>query len=381
MTILSNIITPTNLVTATSTTTLTNKTLTAPVFDGSPDSTATTFIGAAGALMDSEVTNLAQIKAFDTADYATAAQGTLADDALPITGGTLTGNITISNASPILYLNETDNGAEHRIISAGGTLYIQAEQAGGVSNTGKLVLSGRNAADLAELSIYAAETIFSVGGVDKMLVDVNGATVTGTVNGRDMAADGTKLNGIETNADVTDTANVTAAGALMDSEVTNLAQVKAFDTSDYATAAQGSTADTALQSGTIGSTVQGYDVDTLKADTADNLTAAFTAAVDDDGTLTTGTYTPTTAAGSNYKKIINGGAFTIAPPALATNTATTLSLFIVNNASAGSVTTSGFTMVNGDAFTTTNGDEFLCRIEVFDISGTEFSLFNVVAMQ
>jgi hypothetical protein len=38
-------------------------------------------------------------------------------------------------------------------------------------------------------------------------------------------------------------------------------------------------------------------------------------------------------------------------------------------------------MVNGDAFTTTNGDEFLCRIEVFDISGTEFSLFNVVAMQ
>ena len=31
-------------------------------------------------------------------------------------------------------------------------------------------------------------------------------------------------------------ANVTAAGALMDSEVTNLAQVKAFDTTDYAAA-------------------------------------------------------------------------------------------------------------------------------------------------
>ncbi|MAO20643.1 MAG: hypothetical protein CMJ25_07815 [Phycisphaerae bacterium] len=43
----------------------------------------------------------------------------------------------------------------------------------------------------------------------------------------------TKLAGIETAADVTDTANVTAAGALMDSEVTNLAQVKAFDSSDY----------------------------------------------------------------------------------------------------------------------------------------------------
>ena len=160
-----------------------------------------------------------------------------------------------------------------------------------------------------------------------------------------------------------------------------LGTVSTTAASAYATAAQGTLASTALQGGTIGSTVQGYDVETLKADTTDNLTAAFTAAVDDDGTLTTGTYTPTTAAGSNYKKIINGGAFTVAPPALATGTATTLSLFIVNNASAGAVTTSGFTMVNGDAFTTTNGDEFLCRIEVFDIGGTEFSLFNVVAMQ
>jgi Cu/Ag efflux protein CusF len=49
-------------------------------------------------------------------------------------------------------------------------------------------------------------------------------------------ADETKLDGIEAGADVTDTANVTAAGALMDSEVTNLAAVKAFDPTDYAAA-------------------------------------------------------------------------------------------------------------------------------------------------
>lgn len=60
-------------------------------------------------------------------------------------------------------------------------------------------------------------------------------------------ADHTKLNNIEGNADVTDTANVTSSGALMDSEVTNLSQVKAFDSSDYATAAQGSKADSAQQ--------------------------------------------------------------------------------------------------------------------------------------
>jgi microcystin-dependent protein len=76
-------------------------------------------------------------------------------------------------------------------------------------------------------------------------------TVTGTVDGRDIASDGTKLDGIEAGADVTDTANVTAAGALMDSEVVNLAQVKAFDSSDYATAAQGALADSATQPGDL----------------------------------------------------------------------------------------------------------------------------------
>ena len=39
-------------------------------------------------------------------------------------------------------------------------------------------------------------------------------------------ADHTKLNGIEASADVTDTANVTSSGALMDSELTDLAGVK-----------------------------------------------------------------------------------------------------------------------------------------------------------
>ena len=41
------------------------------------------------------------------------------------------------------------------------------------------------------------------------------------------------MDGIEALADVTDATNVQAAGALMDNEVTNLAQVKAFDSSDY----------------------------------------------------------------------------------------------------------------------------------------------------
>jgi hypothetical protein len=42
-----------------------------------------------------------------------------------------------------------------------------------------------------------------------------------------------ELINVEDDSDKTDSANVTSAGALMDSEVTNLTQVKAFDASDY----------------------------------------------------------------------------------------------------------------------------------------------------
>lgn len=54
-------------------------------------------------------------------------------------------------------------------------------------------------------------------------------TVGGTVDGRDVATDGAKLDGIEALADVTDVTNVTAAGALMDSELTNITAIKALD--------------------------------------------------------------------------------------------------------------------------------------------------------
>jgi len=75
-----------------------------------------------------------------------------------------------------------------------------------------------------------------------------GRTTAGSGDSEELTASATRtfLN-VEDDADKTDTANVEAAGALMDSEVINLAQVKAFDSTDYATSAQGTTADNALQ--------------------------------------------------------------------------------------------------------------------------------------
>ena len=109
------------------------------------------------------------------------------------------------------------------------------------------ILSSSNS-DAAVNWTSGTRTIFCTQPADKaVLMDASGnISIPGTIDGRDLQTDGGKLDGIENNADVTDTANVTAAGALMDSEVTNLSQVKAFASSDYATAAQGSTADAAL---------------------------------------------------------------------------------------------------------------------------------------
>lgn len=111
--------------------------------------------------------------------------------------------------------------------------------------------------------------------------------------------------------------------------------------------------------------------DAVKSDVTKNLTAGYSATVYDNGTKSTGTFTPDEANG-NIQKVVNGGAHTLAPPA----NDTTLIIQYTNNASAGAITTSGFTRVDG-AFTTTNGDDFLCYITK---AGT-FTHLNIVELQ
>jgi len=90
------------------------------------------------------------------------------------------------------------------------------------------------------------DTIETSATADQSDAEIRTAVEAATDSNVFTDADHTKLNAIEALADVTDVTNVAAAGALMDSEVTNLASVKTFDTTDYATATQGSTADAAL---------------------------------------------------------------------------------------------------------------------------------------
>ena len=136
-----------------------------------------------------------------------------------------TGQLQITN-----FVNDSDVRILSDNSSGGVTDYFRAD-----GSNGEVVLYH-----------YGTEKFATKSGGVEVTGNITLATADATVDGRDVSADGTKLDGIEASADVTDTANVTSAGALMDSEVTNLAQVKAFDSSDYATAAQGTTADAAL---------------------------------------------------------------------------------------------------------------------------------------
>lgn len=120
---------------------------------------------------------------------------------------------------------------------------------------------------------------------------------------------------------------------------------------------------------------QALDADTLKADTADVLTAGFAATPYNAGTKSSGTFTPDEANG-NFQYATNGGAHTFAPP---TNNGTLIVLY-ANNASAGAITTSGFTQVTGDSLTTTDGHEFLFYVTKHN-NGSAFSHLHVTALQ
>lgn len=115
----------------------------------------------------------------------------------------------------------------------------------------------------------------------------------------------------------------------------------------------------------------------LKADTHDTLTAGFDSDAESLGTVTTGTVTPEVdgAGEENFKTLTANGAFTLAPPSTSGNC--TIIIQVTNGASAGTITATGFTIVNGDDYETTNGNDYLFHIKKVG----SFSSLTIEALQ
>jgi hypothetical protein len=97
---------------------------------------------------------------------------------------------------------------------------------------------------------------------------------------------------------------------------------------------------------------------TLTSATVDG-TPSVVSGTDDDGTFSSGTYTPT-PVGGNFKKISNAGAFIIGAPVYTGDY--TLIVQVTNASGAGAITFSGFSRVAGDTLTTTVGHDFFLFI-------------------
>jgi len=160
---------------------------------------------------------------------------TAANVTSPLTGGTgisIASNGTITNDSPDQTVALTGTGAT-TITGTYPNFTINSVNTTYTVGDGGLTTNDFTNADHTKLNgIEANATADQTGAEIKTAYEAEADTNAFT------DAEKTKLSNIEATADVTDTVNVTAAGALMDSEVTNLAQVKAFDSSDYLTTHQ-----------------------------------------------------------------------------------------------------------------------------------------------
>ena len=153
--------------------------LTAINVEDGADVTDATNVTAAGALMDSEVTNLSQVKAFDTTDYATAAQGTTADAALPKAGGTLTGDVNFNDNRELSFGASDDL----RIYTEGTGAFIRTNSGDMKIRiaSGNLLLQGADGSDTMAKFVNDGAAELYYDNSKKIETTATGINVTGNV--------------------------------------------------------------------------------------------------------------------------------------------------------------------------------------------------------
>ena len=186
--------------------------------ESSADVTDTANVTSAGALMDSELADIATVKSLTKAG---------------ISGSF--GSPSSSFSTRVTFLEE---GGAVGFTSAGISGSFGAPSASFSTrvtlNDAKLTANTTNVTNAGALMDSELTSIANVKALNQSVV--SGATpaftttnFTDASNKRLMTdAQETKLDSVETDADVTDTANVTSAGALMDSELADIATIKSL---------------------------------------------------------------------------------------------------------------------------------------------------------
>lgn len=146
------------------------------------------------------------------------------------------GHILVYDADTSSYVSEAPaSGALNDVVEdttpqLGGSLDVNGKEITGaidLHSSGNIIqelgdASGTNKVSIRDSSGTEVAFVNSDGDISGTDLTLTGnITVGGTVDGRDLATDGTKLDAIEAAADVTDATNVAAAGAIMDSDISS----------------------------------------------------------------------------------------------------------------------------------------------------------------
>ena len=335
------------------------------------DELADDAVGAAALADDAVGADALAANAVVNASVASSAAIAIAKTAL-VAGTNITLATNTLNVDDSFLVNSGDDATSGVITSAGykanvtdgsGDVSLAFQQGG---TTGYVM--GIDDSDSNKFKIHSATALADTSDFE---MDASGnVTIAGSVT---LTTDLTVPNGGTGASTFTDGGVLlgNGTGAIQAMAVLTDGQMIVGDGTTDPVAESGSTLRTSIGVA-IGSDVAAYNADTLFADVADNLTAGFSTTVHDAGTKSSGTYTPDQDDG-NIQKAVNGGAHTLAP----TTDNCAVIIQYTNNGSAGTITTSGFTLVDGDAISTTNGHDFFFYLT----KANGFSLLTVKALQ
>ena len=319
----------------------------------------------------------------DGSNFATSAELAAVSSALATSIGN--SNTNIAAVSALTSVNKAAITSINSILGDGSNFATSAELAAvssalatSIGNTNTRVANtssalatsiGNSNTNIAAVSVLTSVNLAAITSINSILGDGSNFATSAELAAVSSAL-ATSIGNSNTN--IAAVSVLTSVNLAAITSINSAALLKASNLSDLNSA---STSRTNLGVA-IGSDVEAFNADILKADEADELTAGFSAAAHSAGTKSSGTYTPDVDDG-NFQFATNGGAHTLAVPAKNC----TMVILYKNNASAGTITTSGYTKVDGDTISTTNGDEFFFYITRINDGSTTFSMLTVKALQ